>query len=1442
MPTYTISDLDDLSLTFADRSTPTLIDSAVTLPTEIPTYPGFTLTISGHGEADTVALRPGGPYILVGALINHPMMGAGVVTGGQMGAPLMIAFGSAANAADIESLIENLVFSTTDGQDYSTRTLTISLTSGDTTVTGDSTVTVGTAPPPPVALADLSASAQFTVEGFLNGPQLLDADVTVTVEPGVDTLGTVLTVSGLAQGDIVDLRMSWLGSPFSVAQSAPDEFQLYHQGDQVGVYKAGWNDGTESPLEIAFTASAGAAMIEAVIENLRFFSSAGGGTRDLTITLADSTQQTVYFANDIAVTVVPGFASLRDVAGFVPTITGTHNNLDATMSLGDGVGFPGGQLVISGLMSNDRIGLQDVSGQGALYAIAGAGDTTELYYYDQLIGTGSYSPTATGREFMLDISQSVGSVLLERILQSLIFQQTDNDPVQSRELTLSLYGADGIMGAQDKLTVNLGTLSISGFEPATLRLGADPVQLDADVVFNAPAGFDFNGTDIRIWSESTSDVITLVTTNSITMDVDGQVYLRTEDGDLQIGTLSPGLGGASEPVGIITLNANATTYAVEAMLEALAMARTGESTRWLPANMSIEIVPKVASDAGVTNFEVTVLGREIGGLRQTMYYTTGEGVQLIDSDVTIADIGYSEWSLSVSGLEMGVSAVGVDPILLDGNEYFIQNGTLWQNYSNGFETGSRPIANVRVELTGTTFVALGTEPWSRESIERLIESLSFTTTSSDDVTLTISLHGAPGTAQIYYQDTVHVVNGPAVPAIEGLATSVTINPYHEVLNGGPALIDGDVTLSQDWTLLNGISLTVTGTEAGDRVGIREGNEDGGFWTYGDELLYGNDFIGYIMLAEDGGLRVNFLSSTPMATMEALIEALTFTSTSTIGSRELAVIMSTTHTGITLARTLVEVNLDFTQVVGDLSGTVIYDPSTIAGTPIVIDSDVTVPEGSYGYGSLIISGYDPASVRIGLETSTAGGANDLTFDNELLLLGGTIIGLNANHYSGYTGNYQINFGRDVTYAEVERVIEALTFTTTDVVAATTLALSIVDVNGVQLVRSTVVLEPDMTSLPPIGTPDADLLQGGAGDDTISGLAGDDTILGADGRDQLNGGDGNDYLEGGAGNDTVGGGDGNDTVYGGNGNDRLSGGALRDQLYGEQGNDRILGGGGADGLYGGNGNDSIDGGANDDLIYGGAGSDWLAGDEGNDALYGGGESDQLAGGIGADSLYGGADNDSIDGEADGDLIYGGAGSDTLSGDDGDDALYGGTDYDLMSGGAGADSLYGGAGNDLVIGDAGDDRLAGGAGSDTVYGGSGADVVFGQIGDDMLVGDDGDDTLNGGEGNDMIAGGKGVDVLSGGAGADGFYFARADLGTGVDRITDFVQGEDQIRMTSDITSWLQGAGGAAADALVWDAATGQLSFDLAAVGLTGENVVIAQLSNADELVLTAADVLFI
>ncbi|MBI1312273.1 hypothetical protein GC176_13370, partial [bacterium] len=309
----------------------------------------------------------------------------------------------------------------------------------------------------------------------------------------------------------------------------------------------------------------------------------------------------------------------------------------------------------------------------------------------------------------------------------------------------------------------------------------------------------------------------------------------------------------------------------------------------------------------------------------------------------------------------------------------------------------------------------------------------------------------------------------------------------------------------------------------------------------------------------------------------------------------------------------------------------------------------------------------------------------------------------------------------------------------------------------------------------------VLDGGDGDDTIDASAAvDATIIGGAGDDNLVGSPVADLIDGGDGSDTITAGAGDDTIFGGAGNDVVEGGTGADQFFGGDGSDTFT-------WNVGDGSDLVEGGeGSDNLLFNGSAADEAFG------LSDTGGRLELTRDVGSITMdiagvenvaidaMGGADSFNVDEltttgvanllldlgtDADGDtdavVIGTSVGADNVSvvADGTDQVLVAGlsaqifiqgttdsTDTLTVNGFEGDDTLTaeaaagtelaitfnGGAGNDVLSGYA---TLNGDGGNDTLEGGEGANAINGGLGDDVIVLSGGDDTISGGGGFDVV-----------------------------------------------------------------------------------------------------------
>jgi len=303
--------------------------------------------------------------------------------------------------------------------------------------------------------------------------------------------------------------------------------------------------------------------------------------------------------------------------------------------------------------------------------------------------------------------------------------------------------------------------------------------------------------------------------------------------------------------------------------------------------------------------------------------------------------------------------------------------------------------------------------------------------------------------------------------------------------------------------------------------------------------------------------------------------------------------------------------------------------------------------------------------------------------------------------------------------------------------------------------------------------ANVIIGGAGNDSLTGGGGNDSLTGNGGADVLRGGAGDDKYS----VDNVGdivsenAGEGTDTIstvlasYG-------LGANVEKLKFTGAGNFVGTGNSLANTITGGAGNDTLDGGAGADTMIGGLGNDtYLVDDAGDVVRY--------------EAANGGRDlvRTTLLGYALGsttleDLTFAGTGNFAGDGNSLANTLVGGAGDDVLNGRAGADTMQGLAGADTyVVDNAGDvvvevgddvdtvrtallsytlgDRVENlsftGAGSHTGSGNALANVLFGAGAGDTLNGRDGNDRLDGKAGNDTLVGGAGNDTLDDASGTN-------------------------------------------------------------------------------------------
>ncbi|MFC3051561.1 hypothetical protein [Kordiimonas pumila] len=113
---------------------------------------------------------------------------------------------------------------------------------------------------------------------------------------------------------------------------------------------------------------------------------------------------------------------------------------------------------------------------------------------------------------------------------------------------------------------------LSGLNSLSFTEGDGPVQIDSNVIFTDPEG-DFDGSVLTVAGTLAGDELSIlnVGTNAGEIGFNGTTVTY---GGITIGTASGGADGANL---VITLNANASTAAVEALMENVTFDAPGDN-------------------------------------------------------------------------------------------------------------------------------------------------------------------------------------------------------------------------------------------------------------------------------------------------------------------------------------------------------------------------------------------------------------------------------------------------------------------------------------------------------------------------------------------------------------------------------------------------------------------------------------------------------------------------------------------------------------------------------------------------------------------------------------------------------------------------------------------------------------------------------------------------
>ncbi|HEX8366673.1 MAG TPA: FG-GAP-like repeat-containing protein [Allosphingosinicella sp.] len=504
----------------------------------------------------------------------------GTYTEGDHDTPLVVTFDADANAEAVQYVVRAVrVVHMSDAPSAAVRSLNYALTDGDGgSTSGTATVAITADNDAPASTAPIYSLIGFNenspiAQPLMEGVVLSDVDLPANFAGG----SLNLNVSGGEGG--INLKA---GSLFSIAPDGIGGFDLVYDngGTPVIIGKiAGF--GTANMTVSAFTTEATLARLNDLVDDFGYIivgDNPTPGDKTVTMTFNDGNNvgnggtlaKTTVETQTLQVNASNDAPSIANLAGDAPNFT--ENGFPVWLDVGDNAivsdpdnaDFGGHDLTVAitaGYHSGDRITtgpdvtLNNLYNPGSTVTVDGA-----------VIGTIQSSPAGT---LAIALNSNATAARVQILVRDLTFQTPDNNPTGDvRTITTTLDNHSGnavtVTSSVNVVPVNDGP-GLTGFGPSVTfsetAVNAVPQLLDTDVTLTEAEGN---------WANGTVTVSGLLPEDSVIVGF-GPGPITSSSGNVSynsvvIGTVTGGVGGSTLTV---TLNGDATTAAVDALIESL---------------------------------------------------------------------------------------------------------------------------------------------------------------------------------------------------------------------------------------------------------------------------------------------------------------------------------------------------------------------------------------------------------------------------------------------------------------------------------------------------------------------------------------------------------------------------------------------------------------------------------------------------------------------------------------------------------------------------------------------------------------------------------------------------------------------------------------------------------------------------------------------------------
>lgn len=298
--------------------------------------------------------------------------------------------------------------------------------------------------------------------------------------------------------------------------------------------------------------------------------------------------------------------------------------------------------------------------------------------------------------------------------------------------------------------------------------------------------------------------------------------------------------------------------------------------------------------------------------------------------------------------------------------------------------------------------------------------------------------------------TITVAAQNDAPVLSGVAGAVTFE--ENIINAAPQLLDADVSFDDPDASFGAGTLTITGALTDDRISLHhQGHGEGQVGLSGVIVSYGGVEVGTLTGGAGSSLTITFNAGTAPQAVDAIVENLTFGTSSDTPKAERRLTLTLTDEGGEQAVATMDVTVtgqSDSPALTDMDAAHSLDENDVNRAPQLLDTDVTLtdPGDNFDGGTLTLTGVlaeDILSVR-----SQGTGAGQVQNTSGTIAFEGTSIGTLTG---GDGTDLAITFNASATVSTIEAVIENLTYANASdaPTASRDLVLNVTDAEGLSI---------------------------------------------------------------------------------------------------------------------------------------------------------------------------------------------------------------------------------------------------------------------------------------------------------------------------------------------------------------------------------------------------------